>query len=80
MSTQRPYFLAPSTPHRRTRSTRATGAPGTSGALPRVVEAGDRAGKPVRRANPGDERTIDPADRKRRARAALGDLTRALRD
>jgi len=44
--------------------------------MPRVVESADRAGKPVRRANPGDERTIDPADRKRRALAALGDLTR----
>ncbi|MFF3066175.1 hypothetical protein ACFVQ3_16665 [Oerskovia sp. NPDC057915] len=72
MSTQRPYFLAPSTPHRRSRSTRAAGAPG----MPRTVESADRAGKPVRRANPGDERTIDPADRKRRALAALGDLTR----
>jgi len=75
MSTQRPYFLAPSTPHRRSRSTRASGG---SGSLPRTVESSERAGKPVRRANPGDERTIDPADRKRRALAALGDLTRGL--
>ncbi|MBE7701118.1 hypothetical protein H9623_12500 [Oerskovia sp. Sa1BUA8] len=77
MSTQRPYFLAPSTQRRRSRSTRAAGGPG---ALPRVVDAAGGAGKPVRRANPGDERTIDPADRKRRALAALGDLTRGLRD
>jgi hypothetical protein len=74
MSTQRPYFLAPSSPHRRSRSTRRTDA------LPRVVEQEGGAGKPVRRANPGDERTIDPVDRKRRALAALGDLTRGLGD
>jgi hypothetical protein len=72
MSTQRPYFLASSSPHRRSRSTRRADA------LPRVVEQEGGAGKPVRRANPGDERTIDPADRKRRALAALGDLTKGL--
>ena len=76
MSTQRPYFLAPSTPRRRSRSTRVA-APRN---LPRAVASADDPGKPVRRANPGDERTIDPADRKRRALAALGDLTRGLGD
>lgn len=74
MSTQRPYFLASTSPHRRSRSTR------DAGNLPRVVEQDGGAGKPVRRANRGDERTIDPADRKRRALAALGDLTRGLGD
>ena len=32
--------------------------------------------EPQRRANPGDELTVDPADRRRRARAALLDLRR----
>ncbi|KRC36893.1 hypothetical protein ACWFNS_00485 [Oerskovia enterophila] len=75
MTTQRPYFLAPTSPHRSNRATRSAGA---NGRMPRVVESAEAGGKPVRRANPGDERTIDPADRKRRARAALGDLTRGL--
>jgi len=33
-------------------------------------------GEPRKRANPGDELTVDPADRRRRARAALLDLRR----
>lgn len=33
-------------------------------------------GEPRRQANPGDELTVDPADRRRRARAALLDLRR----
>ncbi|WP_156186299.1 hypothetical protein [Cellulosimicrobium funkei] len=74
MPDNRPLFSAPST----TTST----APSTATAATRrpadhsaTLDLGSRD-EPRRRANPGDELTVDPADRRRRARAALLDLRR----
>ncbi|ARU51554.1 hypothetical protein CBR64_08745 [Cellulosimicrobium cellulans] len=69
----RPLFSAPST----TTST----APSTTAATRRPADHGATLDlrsrdEPRRRANPGDELTVDPADRRRRARAALLDLRR----
>jgi hypothetical protein len=70
----RPLFSAPSTTTSDARST-------TAAATRRPVDHGvtldlDPRDEPRRRANPGDELTVDPADRRRRARAALLDLRR----
>ena len=73
MPDNRPLFSAPST----------TAAPATHDVRastrsdPRPLDLGVNAhGEPRRRANPGDELTVDPTDRRRRARAALLDLRR----
>ncbi|MBD5785635.1 hypothetical protein IF650_05535 [Cellulosimicrobium terreum] len=56
---------APSTPRR------------SAGRTSSVPDLGlNTHGEPRRRANPGDELTVDPTDRRRRARAALLDLRR----
>ncbi|MDF2807915.1 MAG: hypothetical protein K0S43_2861 [Cellulosimicrobium sp.] len=61
MPDNRPLFSAPSTPGHAD--------------LGVTLDLGPRE-EPQRRANPGDELTVDPADRRRRARAALLDLRR----
>ena len=64
-----PLFSAPT---HATHDVRATNRPD-----PRPQDLGVNAhGEPRRRANPGDELTVDPTDRRRRARAALLDLRR----
>ncbi|GED11546.1 hypothetical protein [Cellulosimicrobium cellulans] len=73
MPDNRPLFSAPSATTSDARS--------TTTATRRPVDHGvaldlDSRDEPQRRANPGDELTVDPADRRRRARAALLDLRR----
>ncbi|MFD4991138.1 hypothetical protein ACFWH7_19050 [Cellulosimicrobium cellulans] len=70
MPDNRPLFSAPSTTPSTT--TTATRHPIDHGV---TVDLGSRD-EPQRRANPGDELTVDPVDRRRRARAALLDLRR----
>jgi len=69
----RPLFSAPSTTAApATHDVRTTNRPDL-----RTQDLGVNAhGEPRRRANPGDELTVDPTDRRRRARAALLDLRR----
>lgn len=70
MPDNRPLFSAPSTT---TAPTTADGLrPGDHG----ITLDPDSRDATRRRANPGDELTVDPADRRRRARAALLDLRR----
>ena len=72
MPDNRPLFSAPSAP------TSAGPTPPTARRAAAHGAAPDRHvhGAPRRRATPGDERTVDPTDRRRRARAALLDLRR----
>lgn len=70
MPDNRPLFSAPSTTTSTT--TAATRRPVDHGV---TLDLGSRD-EPQRRANPGDELTVDPADRRRRARSALLDLRR----
>ncbi|MFE6235921.1 hypothetical protein [Cellulosimicrobium sp. NPDC057862] len=74
MPDNRPLFSAPSTTTAIATSTTTTAArrPADHGV---TLDLDSRA-EPQRRANPGDELTVDPADRRRRARAALLDLRR----
>ncbi|MDF9877820.1 hypothetical protein [Cellulosimicrobium cellulans] len=73
MPDNRPLFSAPPTTTSDARSTTtATRRPVDHGV---TVDLGSHD-EPRRRANPGDELTVDPADRRRRARAALLDLRR----
>jgi len=73
----RPLFSAPVTTG--AVATTAASRPARTGhraAEPLLPELVAGQGEPPRRANPGDELTVDPADRRRRARAALLDLRR----
>lgn len=70
MPDNRPLFSAPS--NASTSTTTAARRPADHG----VALDLDSRPEPQRRANPGDELTVDPADRRRRARAALLDLRR----
>ncbi|KZM77490.1 MULTISPECIES: hypothetical protein [Cellulosimicrobium] len=72
MPDNRPLFSAPSTTTSTATSTAAARRPVDHGVS---LDRGSRD-EPQRRANPGDELTVDPADRRRRARAALLDLRR----
>lgn len=77
MSDHRPLFSSPGT------TTAPVIAPSTTvrerarTSRPATVDLGlNVAGEPRRQANAGDELTVDPTDRRRRARAALLDLRR----
>ncbi|QJW35035.1 hypothetical protein [Cellulosimicrobium protaetiae] len=73
MPDNRPLFSAPTTTGSTTGPTAtATYSSADHGATVDV----NVHGEPRRRANPGDELTVDPTDRRRRARAALLDLRR----
>lgn len=76
MPDNRPLFSAPAAAGTTTasRPARATHRTTATLRLPELLV--DGAGEEGRRANPGDELTVDPADRRRRARAALLDLRR----
>jgi len=76
----RPLFSAPSSPGPvdappagPARATRTTAHRPADHGVTRDLHPRE---EPQRRANPGDELTVDPADRRRRARAALLDLRR----
>jgi hypothetical protein len=70
----RPLFSSPGATTAPSTAVRAaSGRP----SRPATVDIGlNVAGEPRRQANPGDEVTVDPVDRRRRARAALLDLRR----
>ncbi|MCO7273544.1 MULTISPECIES: hypothetical protein [Cellulosimicrobium] len=85
MPDNRPLFSAPSIPGRAdapsTRASAGDRATDHRTAARRTTDLGMSLDlrpreEPQRRANPGDELTVDPADRRRRARAALLDLRR----
>ncbi|MFF8345726.1 hypothetical protein ACF049_05185 [Cellulosimicrobium funkei] len=72
MPDNRPLFSAPSAPTSAGPTTTTAHRAADHGAAPDL----NVHGAPRRRANPGDELTVDPTDRRRRARAALLDLRR----
>lgn len=77
MPDNRPLFSAPAAAGTSTAAShppRSTHRATATVHLPELTTGAQ--GEQVRRANPGDELTVDPADRRRRARAALLDLRR----